>query len=93
MACEYVMVYQEWDLIYPPRVDDSPEENIIPPTKQHHSFRMVVQKARIRMRMTVQDVANKLNVPSLYITQIESGIETPLPAFSNELLRVLNVSD
>jgi DNA-binding XRE family transcriptional regulator len=89
----YVFAYQEWDILKEQKNAEvlKTEKYISTSTCERPAFNMILQKARIKKRMTVLDLAEKLQVSAKSISLYETGAENPSKALVDKLCEILDL--
>lgn len=93
----YVFAFQDWDIPKATpgdRAASVPDQrHLVHPTSSHEmpSFGLTMQKARIKKRMTILEVANAVKAPVNSITLFENGVEVPRGELLANLSRVLDL--
>ena len=90
----HVYVFQEWDIL---RVhSDASEERVertIAPASKTHSYGAQIQEARIRNRLSIADVAQKIGVNARTVSMYENGSEMPNAIVAAQIKALLNLED
>jgi ribosome-binding protein aMBF1 (putative translation factor) len=88
----HLFVYQEWDVMRErPALPEEKLEKLPPVSLRHMTFAMRLQEARIKNRLTIQELAGKCNLEVYTITLFENGTEVPSPDIANKINKVLNI--
>ena len=91
----YTFVYQEWDILKGSNKmqEELTEKNssITNSSINRPSFGFMLQRARIRKRMTTVDVATALKIHAKTISLFESGAEIPTEQMTKELNALLDL--
>lgn len=89
---DYRFVYQEWDVMRERHVQ--PEEKLekLPPVSHRQlSFALQLQEARIRNRLTIQELAARCNLPIRTLSLFENGTEVPPADIAISIKKELNI--
>ena len=74
-------VYHEWDILCEDKNTLTKSERLIVhkhvPLRNMNTFGVKLQEARIKNRMTIEHLANEINVDPKTIMMFETGIEAP----------------
>tara|TARA_B110001450_G_scaffold243924_1_gene255587 strand:+ start:1193 stop:1480 length:288 start_codon:yes stop_codon:yes gene_type:complete len=88
----YMFVYQEWDVMRErPTLPEEKLEKLPAVSFRHMTFAMRLQEARIKNRLTIQELAGRCNLDVYTITLLENGTEVPPPDVANKINQVLNI--
>ena len=89
-------VYHEWDILYEEKKTPSKCERLIRREGPHlHSnlFGIKLQETRIRLRLTIEDVANKMHIDPKTVTMFENGSEMPSSETKAQLEKILKLEE
>ena len=88
----YIFVYQEWDIMRErPSLPEEKLEKLPPVSLRHMTFAMRLQEARIKHRLTIQELASRCDLNVSTITLFENGSEVPSPEVANKINEVLSI--
>ena len=89
----YLPVYQEWDILKESKElePQKTEKYVSASSHEKPSFGTQMQKARIKKRMTVMDLAEHIKVSGRLISMYECGAENPTPDIVQKLTEVLEL--
>ena len=90
---QYCFVYQEWDMLRErSTVVEDRVEKIVTPTMQDTAFSTRMQEARIRLRLTIHELAERVGLPSRTISMYENGSEMPSDHAASQIKIALGMS-
>ena len=85
-------VYQEWDIMRERQtLPEERLEKILPMQSLNQSFAVKLQEARIRNRLTIAELAQKVNVSPHAMSMYENGAEMPSTTLCNEITKLLGI--
>lgn len=87
----HLFVYQEWDVLREQTHTNELRVEKTIPTVRNVSFSAKMQEMRIKNRMTIKDIAEKLNVDCRTISMYENGSEMPSTSQIEKLKDILNI--
>tara|TARA_B110000046_G_scaffold179646_1_gene209156 strand:+ start:1316 stop:1609 length:294 start_codon:yes stop_codon:yes gene_type:complete len=89
----YRFVYQEWDIMRErPVAHEEKLEKLPPASHRHVSFAARLQEARIKQRLTIQELAGKCGLAVGTLSLFENGTEVPMPDVAQNIERLLGVN-
>ena len=89
---EYRFAYQEWDIMrerHAPPEEKLEKQPVV--SQSQLTFAMQLQEARIRHRLTVQELAARCQLPVHAVTMYENGSEIPTTDVARHINRVLEI--
>lgn len=73
----FVLVYQDWELVKEATL--APKQTLRPIPQSNQQFSAIIQKERIKRRLTLESLADLLQISVNKLAFLEKGTELPSP--------------
>ena len=89
----YMFVFQEWDIMRASNdvTDDRVEKTSCTPTVRGQTYNSQIQEARIRKRLTISELAKRVNVTPRSMSMFENGSEMPSIDIVHKINEILSI--